>query len=87
MGGPASAGPAPAENGHWAIKNGQKQREEGGDKTPRSACKETDLADGETEEIPPPKRLRAPNARGRERRNSHSAACAHGAQRGSGGDP
>ena len=55
--GTVRAGPAPAR--------GDAQREEGGDETPKIARAEMDTADEATEEITPPKRLRAPNASGR----------------------
>ena len=55
-GGTARAGPVPA--------NENIQREEGVDETPRRARKETDQADGETEERTPPERSHAPNASG-----------------------
>ena len=48
-----------------ALASGGAQREEGGDETPKRARAETDFANDVTEEIPTPKRSRAPNASGR----------------------
>ena len=43
---------------------GAAQRREGGDDIPKSRHEGTDTSDKATEESPPPKRLRAPNASG-----------------------
>ena len=53
VGGPVNAGPAPTKDSHGVT--GNKQREEGGNETPRSAREERDPSDGETEERAPPK--------------------------------
>ena len=62
----ASAGPAPAEDGHGATQHSARiQQEEGGDEKPRRASSEREPADGETEERGPPEQSHAPNASGR----------------------
>ena len=68
VGGQASVGPATEEDSHGATRHIERTHwEEGGDKNPRRASSEREPADGETEEIPPPERMRAPNASGRQR--------------------
>ena len=55
VGGQASAGPAPAEDGHGATRHSVRtHREQGGDKNPRRASSERDPGDRETEERAPP---------------------------------
>ena len=54
VGGPVRTRPVPADNDQGATGSGKTQREEGRDKTPRSAREERDPSDGETEERGPP---------------------------------
>ena len=91
--GQASAGPAPAEDGHGSTRHGEwTRREEGGDENPRRAISERATADRETEERAPPngraRLTRAADERGEgtgEPPTQQSAPMAR--SEGSGGDP